>query len=118
MSCSEDRMSNLCPHYLSALLGLDGLGSLGKILVQFLREFWPIVVPVALGLVAVYLLLPRVRRFPPLGGALLGGVALIFAGWSLIRADDDLGEAVLFYAFSGIAVISGVLLITQRNPAR
>ena len=28
------------------------------------------------------------------------------------------GETVLFYAFSGIAIVSGALLVTQRNPAR
>jgi NADH:ubiquinone oxidoreductase subunit 6 (subunit J) len=75
-------------------------------------------IPVALGLVAIYLLLPRVHRYPPVWGGLLGGLALVFAGWSLIHAEGRLGETVLFYAFSAIAIVAGALLITQRNPAR
>jgi NADH:ubiquinone oxidoreductase subunit 6 (subunit J) len=101
-----------------ALVWWDRLRSLGETLGDFLREFWPIVIPVCLGLVAVYFLLPQVRRRPPLWGALLGGLALVFAGWSLIRAEADLAETILFYAFSGVAIIAGVLLVTQSNPAR
>jgi NADH:ubiquinone oxidoreductase subunit 6 (subunit J) len=101
-----------------ALIAADRVLSPGAKLADFLRDYWPIVVPVVLGLVAVYLLLPRVRRYPPLWGALIGGVALVFAGWSLIRANPSLGETILFYAFSAVAVVAGVLLICQTNPGR
>jgi NADH:ubiquinone oxidoreductase subunit 6 (subunit J) len=94
------------------------LASLGKLLGDLLREFWPILVPTLLGLAAVYLLLPRVRRYPPLWGALLGGLALVLAGWWVIRAEPSLGETILFYAFSAVAVVAGVLLITLSNPVR
>jgi NADH:ubiquinone oxidoreductase subunit 6 (subunit J) len=89
-----------------------------KTLGNFVSEFWPILVPVVLGFVAIYLLLPRARGYAPLWGATLGGAALIFAGWSLIRVEKDLAETILFYAFSAVAIVAGVLLITQRNPAR
>jgi NADH:ubiquinone oxidoreductase subunit 6 (subunit J) len=103
---------------LFAQLGLDRLTGAAWALVEFVRAFWPILIPVALGMAAVYLLLPRARGYPPLWGGLLGGVALVFAGWSLIRSDARLGETILFYSFSAVAIVAGVLLIAQRNPAR
>lgn len=81
-------------------------------------EYGPILVPVLLGATAVYLLLPRVRPYPPLWGASAAGLALISAGWLVLRVGSVTVESLLFYAFSAIAVIAGGLLITQRNPAR
>ena len=77
-----------------------------------------ICLPVALGLIAVYLLLPRPRGTRPFLGALCAGGALVLAGCALIQRGTASVETVLFYAFSGIAVVSGGLLITQRNPVR
>jgi NADH-quinone oxidoreductase subunit J len=82
----------------------------------FLQTFWPVLLPTAVGLAAVYLLLPRVRRYPPLWGGVLAALALILAGWLLIRTDTVLAETVLFYSFSGLAVLGGGLLITLSNP--
>jgi NADH-quinone oxidoreductase subunit J len=79
---------------------------------------WLILVPVILGLIAVYWLLPRPRRYPPLWGAALAASSLVLAGWFLIGSEATNAETLLFYAFSGIAVLSGGLLITQRNPVR
>jgi len=80
--------------------------------------FWPVVAPVAVGLVAVYLLLPRGRATHPLWGAALGAVALLLAGWSVVRVGAATPETILFYAFSAFAIVGGALLVTQRNPAR
>lgn len=77
---------------------------------------WSIVLPVALGLTSVYLLLPRVKRYPRWWGAALGGLALVLAGWLLVQVGAFTPETVLFYCFSAIAVIGGVLLIVQANP--
>jgi NADH:ubiquinone oxidoreductase subunit 6 (subunit J) len=83
----------------------------------FLGEYGPaFVVPAALGLAAVYLLLPRVRRYPPLWGGLLAGLAVVVAGWWLIHFEAATAEAVLFYAFAGIAIVSAGMLVTQHNP--
>src|SRR5262249_48865609 len=68
--------------------------------------------------VAVYLLLPRPRGYPPLWGVATGAVALVLAGWLLIDTGTVAVETLLFYAFSAIAIVAGGLLITQRNPAR
>jgi len=79
-------------------------------------DSWSVVVPVVLGLLAVYLLLPRVRPYPRLLGAAAGALALLSAGWLLTRAAGFEPEAVLFYAFSAVAVVAGVMLVSQRNP--
>jgi NADH:ubiquinone oxidoreductase subunit 6 (subunit J) len=83
-----------------------------------MAHLWPIALPVVLGGLAVYLLLPRPRNYPPLWGAAVGGVALLLAGWLLIHRGGLNPEIVLFYAFAGIAIVAGALLISQRNPAR
>jgi NADH-quinone oxidoreductase subunit J len=79
---------------------------------------WAIAVPVVLGLVSVYLLLPRPRGYRPWWGAIVAALALVAAGFLLIRAGGDLAQTGLFYAFSAIAVVAGGLLVTQRNPVR
>jgi NADH:ubiquinone oxidoreductase subunit 6 (subunit J) len=83
---------------------------------SLLAEYLPILLPSVLGLVAVYLLLPRARRFPPLYGAVAGALALLAAGWLLIRPEWNTVETMLFYLFAGLAIIFGGLMITQRNP--
>src|SRR5437016_1930754 len=70
------------------------------------------------GAAAVYLLLPRPRPYPWWIGALLGTVALLLTGATILRTGAVRTETLLFYAFSAIATVSGVLLVTQHNPAR
>ena len=70
----------------------------------FLAENWRLLLPARLGMAAVYLLLPRARRYPPLWGGVAAGLALAAAAWLLIRTETALPETVLFYAFSGLAV--------------
>src|SRR5437016_3290378 len=77
-----------------------------------------IILPVALGLIAVYSLMPRPWGARPLQGAIVAALALVAAGWFLIWSGMAATESVLFYAFSAIAVVSGGLLVTQRNPVR
>jgi NADH:ubiquinone oxidoreductase subunit 6 (subunit J) len=81
-----------------------------------LIQYWPILIPVILGFAAVYLLLPRAQRFPPLYGAVTAALALLAAGWLLIHADMALPETILFYAFAGPSLTFGTLMISQRNP--
>jgi NADH:ubiquinone oxidoreductase subunit 6 (subunit J) len=85
--------------------------------VVFLIRQWPITLPAALGLVGIYFLLPKARRSTlSLLGAAAAAAALILGGWLLIGGKAATAETVLFFAFSGLAVVSGTLLVTQRNP--
>ncbi len=80
-----------------------------------------VALPALLGLAAVFLLLPRPRPYPLWAGAALGLVALALLGVLLAPTTPAAATAVestLFYLFSGVAIVAGVLLITQRNPAR
>lgn len=81
-----------------------------------MRDLLAIVVPVALGFGAIYWLLPRPHRYRPLLGALLGAAALLLAGMFLTTQVGVVVETLLFYTFAAIAVGSGGLLVTQRNP--
>lgn len=75
-----------------------------------------IVMVLALGMLAVYVLLPRPRRVTPLIGAAAAAGALLLAGLTLLRITNLSVEVVLFLIFSTIAVVAGGLLITQSNP--
>jgi NADH:ubiquinone oxidoreductase subunit 6 (subunit J) len=81
-------------------------------------DWWSIVPPLLTGGAAVYLLLPRPKPYPVLWGAGLGLIALILAGVLLTRSGIVSPETILFWAFSAIGIVSGVLLVTQHNPAR
>src|SRR5438093_2372194 len=75
-----------------------------------------IVLPVILGAMGIYLLLPRVRPYPAVWGAGISAMALLLAGFTLIRGGMAVPENLLFYCFSAIAIVTGTMLITQRNP--
>src|SRR6266436_54023 len=78
--------------------------------------FFSLVLPAVLGTIGVYLLLPRPRPYPALWGVTASGLALLLCGFTLIRSGMAAPENLLFYCFSAIAIVSGVMLITQRNP--
>ena len=82
------------------------------------RSLLPILLPVALGLSAVYLLLPRPRGTRPLWGTITAGAAILLGGLLLVRTGSTWVETLLFYTLSAIAVLAGGLLVTQRNPVR
>jgi len=83
-----------------------------------LTPFGPIAIAVGLGMAAIGVLLPRPKRGPVLLGSALGGLSLAVAAvWLLQVAHIDV-EAILFYAFSGIALVAGGVMITHANPAR
>jgi NADH-quinone oxidoreductase subunit J len=83
-----------------------------------MRDVWATALPVILGMVAVYLRLPRPRGYSPWWGALAAALALVSAGLLLIQNGGAVVETVLFYLFSIIAVVAGGLLVTQRNPVK
>ncbi len=85
---------------------------------ETLRDLWPIWLPLIVGGFAIFWLLPRPRPKPPALGIGAGLLALLLAGSFLVRTGTFTVEALLFYAFAGLTIVSGTLLITQQNPAR
>jgi NADH-quinone oxidoreductase subunit J len=83
-----------------------------------LWEAWPLLLPLALGGVGIFLLLPRPRGGSRLAGAGLGLLALVLAAVLVVRLAVDGVEGALFYLFSAVAVVSGAMLITLHHPAR
>ena len=74
--------------------------------------------PLAAGLIALFLLLPRPRPYPRWLGAASAALALFLAGAWLVNLGALTVEHVLFYAFSGVALLAAGLTITQHDPAR
>jgi NADH:ubiquinone oxidoreductase subunit 6 (subunit J) len=94
---------------------------------RLFAEHWYFLVPLVVGAAAVGTLLPQPRRFPLVVRAGLLALTLILAvvGISAATAggpgSPNLAatiEAILFYGFSFVAVVSGIMLVTQTQPAR
>ena len=82
---------------------------------DWLTRHWAMLMPLVLGAVAVALLLPRGPGRRTAGGA-VGLAALAAAGFLLVAPTGRHVTDLLFYVFSGVAIVSGVLMITNRNP--
>jgi len=85
-------------------------------MLDFLSEYWSVVFPSAVGFAGIYLLLPRLERRYRIFGAVVGGAGLLLAGLLLIGNEAILAETILFYAFSGLAILGGGLMLAQHNP--
>lgn len=82
----------------------------------FLRENGLLLLPIVVGFLAIYALLPGVRRVKPLWAGAAASAALVVGASLVIRMGGFTMEAFLFYAFAGIAIVAGTLMITQKNP--
>lgn len=74
--------------------------------------------PLAVGALAIFLLLPQPQGRSTLLGGLLGVLALAMGGFFVLRPTGLSIETFLFYLFSAVSIASGALLVTQQNPAR
>jgi NADH-quinone oxidoreductase subunit J len=77
-----------------------------------------VLLPAGLGLVSIFMLLPRSRSRNELVGTCLGLMALFLAAVMWRRGGGPLVEWVLFAVFAGMALAFGALMLTQHNPVR
>ena len=85
--------------------------------VQWLTAHWQLALPMFLGALAIGLLMPKGERRSKLIGSLIGLAALGLIGGTLLRPSGALVQDTLFFLFSGVAIISATMMITNRNPA-
>jgi NADH-quinone oxidoreductase subunit J len=64
----------------------------------------------------VWWLLPRAVRWPKAVGLLLAIVGGALLAWRIEDGSTPLGETVLFWLFAAGAIVSAILMITNRNP--
>jgi len=85
--------------------------------VQWLTAHWQLALPMVLGALAISLLMPKGERRSRLIGSLIGVAAIGLLGGTMLRPTGVWIQDTLFCLFSGVAVVSAVLMITNRNPA-
>lgn len=88
-------------------------------LLRFLADAWLLLLPLALGFVALWALMPPARQGKVFASTVLGLFALVLAGFVLPQATGvrtPLAFDVLFWLFAGLAVGGGATMIVQRNP--
>ncbi len=81
-----------------------------------LPEQWRIVVPAALGALAIWMLLPREGKRSWMVGSLCGLAGLALVLLTFRPTAEDWALDALFYVFAGGAILSGTMMITERNP--
>lgn len=80
---------------------------------QWIQHHWALLLPLALGAIGIWLLMPGKRAIRPLGGlACLGALAL---GFQLVAGDKDV-QGAMYVVISTFCLISAVLMITSKNP--
>lgn len=85
----------------------------------WIADRWFFLLPLVLGFIAIWELLPKARRGQPLLAAVVGMGAVAVAGLILPRytgPDVPLAFDMLFCVFSGLAILSAAAMILQRNP--
>ena len=75
-----------------------------------------LLLPLALGWLAVWWLLPREKPRGRILGGLIGVAALLVLQATALPPAGDLVHDVLFYVFAGAAILCGGLMITDKNP--
>jgi NADH:ubiquinone oxidoreductase subunit 6 (subunit J) len=88
----------------------------GETLLGLLRAYWPLWATAALGFSGIYGLLPQARTSKPIWAGLAAALAALAAGIWIMRRDGVWPEQALFYAFSLLAIVGAVLMLSQTNP--
>lgn len=88
-------------------------------LLQLLAGAWLYLLPLLLGYIALWALMPPARQGRIVSSTLIGFLSLLLAGFVLPQATGvrtPLAFTLLFYIFAGLAVAAGATMIVQRNP--
>ncbi|HET6425751.1 MAG TPA: NADH-quinone oxidoreductase subunit J [Planctomycetaceae bacterium] len=81
-----------------------------------LIEQAPLLAPIALGILAVWMLLPREGNRAWVIAGLCGISALLWLTKNFLPPVDNAVQTGMFFLFGGGAIISGTLMITEKNP--
>ncbi len=84
--------------------------------VQWLTAHWQLALPMILGAVAVWGLMPKGEHRSKLVPWLIGVTAFGWMGATLLRPTGDVVQDLLFALFAGVAVVAALLMIAHRNP--
>lgn len=83
---------------------------------SWLPRFAVLLLPLVMGAIAVWWMLPRPHRRRPVLGTLLGLAALVALGAVWLPPSGEWLHDLPFYLSAGTAVGSAVLMITDRDP--
>lgn len=83
---------------------------------KWILEEWRLLLPLALGWLAVWRLLPRDKSRSRILGGLAGVIALVLLQGLLPMPTGPLIQAGMYFACAGLAVVSAVLMISDRDP--
>lgn len=75
-----------------------------------------LLIPVCLGWLAIWWLLPREKPRSRILGALIGLGSLLALQNAFLPPAGVLVRDIMFYLFSGTAILAAALMITDRNP--
>jgi NADH-quinone oxidoreductase subunit J len=79
------------------------------------ENYW-LLLPLGLGWLALWWLLPREKPRSRILGGLVGVGALLALQTTMLPPAGDLVRDAMFYVFSGAAILCAGLMITDRNP--
>ena len=83
---------------------------------NWLFEHWLLLLPLALCGASVAWLLPSAASRPRGVGYLMGGLGLAILAGTVSSLGDSVGNGIVFHFIAGVALISAVMMITNRNP--
>ena len=83
---------------------------------NWLFENWLLLLPLALCGASVAWLMPTAASRPRGVGYLMGGLGLAILAGTVSSLGDGVGGGILFHLIAGVALISAVMMITNRNP--
>ena len=83
---------------------------------EWIEQNGLLLIPLGLGWLAVWWLMPSGKQRPRILGGLAAVAAMLMMQMMLLPPAGNLVWNSLFFLFSGAAVLSAILMITDRNP--